>query len=78
MTSRRQIVLLAGGLKGMGLEANCMIGATRVTLPGTNLSEYANLSIQNAPQELPEGRYDLTFKGRTVPVQKRNGFWLAA
>jgi hypothetical protein len=77
MASNREIVMLPGRLKGMGREADCTVGAVKVSLPGTNVSHYAKCSIHHEPSDLPEGQYQVTFGGETVPVQKRNGAWLA-
>ena len=77
MASHREVVMLPGRLKGMGREADCTVGAVEVSLPGTNLSEYTKCSIHEAPNDLPDGQYQLTFGGQTVPVQKRDGSWLA-
>jgi hypothetical protein len=77
MASNREIVLLAGQLKGMGRVQNCMISAIKASLPSSNSSEYVELTIQDTPLSLPDGEYDLIFKGRTVPLQKRGSEWLS-
>jgi hypothetical protein len=77
MASHREIVMLSGRLKGMGREADCIVSAVKVSLPGTNASHYTKCQIQNAPDDLPEGQYQVTFGGDTTNVRKRDGFWLA-
>lgn len=78
MSSNRELVLLAGRLMGMGRDESCMISATKVSLPGTNEFAYSGLTIQNAPNDLPDGQYTLKFKGHTEAVVKSNGDWVSA
>jgi hypothetical protein len=75
--SHREIKVMSGHLKGMGREAKCLVSAVQVSMPGTNVSHYAKCKIQNAPDDLPEGSYQVTFDGQTENVKKSNGFWLA-
>jgi len=76
MASQRELVMLDGRLNGMGRELACTISALRVSLTDTSLYEYARLMIFDSYQALPDGQYDLTFEGRTIPVERRNGAWL--
>jgi hypothetical protein len=78
MASQRESVMLEARLNGMGREFGCTISALRVSLPDTNAYSYARLMIFEAYEAaIPDGRYDLTFEGRTIPVERRNGTWLA-
>jgi hypothetical protein len=74
--SNREIVMMTGLLNGMNREEPCLVGAVKVTLPGTNVSHLARYSIQNAPTDLPDGQYQLTFNGETTTVKRRDGHWL--
>jgi hypothetical protein len=69
--------MLSGRLSGMGRDAECNVSAVKVSLPGTNAFEYANLGIHNEPADLPDGQYEVRFSGRTVPVQRHGGAWIA-
>jgi hypothetical protein len=68
--------MLDGQLNGMGREVACTISALKVSLTDTSPYEYARLMIFDAYEDLPDGPYDLTFEGRTIPVERRNGAWL--
>lgn len=76
MESRHQHVTLSGRLKGMEHEAECKVSAFEVPVPGSNGFEYALVMICDAPHDLPDGRYHLTFDSRAIPVQRHNGAWL--
>ena len=69
---------LKGIIKGMNREEPCLIDATEVGLPGTNVVEYCNYNVRQAPTDLPEGHYDLIVNGKTEKVRKYRGNWLAA
>lgn len=77
MASHRNIVMLAGQLSGMGREAECTVSAVKVSLLGTGVFEYANLGIHDEPKDLPDGQYQIQFAGKTVPVQRHGGAWIA-
>jgi hypothetical protein len=76
MESRHRHVNLSGHLKGMEHEAECKVSAFEVPMPGSNGYEYALVMICDAPHDLPDGRYHLTFDSRAIPVQRHNGAWL--
>ena len=69
-------VTLSGHLKGMEHEAPCKVSAFEVPLPDRDSYEYALVMICDAPHDLPDGRYHLTFDSRAIPVQRHNGEWL--
>lgn len=75
--SHREHVVMRGRLQGMGREADCLVAATKVSLPGTDLFEYANCRIHQEPEDLPDGQYTVSFAGRTVSLRKKNGFWVS-
>ena len=76
MASQRELVMLDGRLNGMGRELACTISALRVSMTDTSVYEYERLMIFDAYEALPDGRYDLTFEGRTISVERRNGAWV--
>lgn len=78
MATTRELVLLAGRLIGMGRDESCLVGATKVTALGSSSFTFVRCSIQNAPDDLPEGQYTLNFIGRTEAMKKVGGVWLAA
>ncbi len=75
-TSNREAVMMTGRLKGMGREAECTVSATKVSLPLLNIWEYVNCDIHLAPENLPDGRYALTFEGKTMDVKLLEGVWV--
>lgn len=74
--SHRETVMMTGRLKGMGREAECAVSAVKVSLPHLNIWEYVNCDIHLAPENLPDGRYDVTFEGKTMAVKLLDGFWV--
>ena len=75
-TSHRETVMMTGRLKGMGREAECTLSAVKISLPLINIWEYVNCDIHFAPENLPDGQYEVTFEGRTIQVKKLDGYWL--
>lgn len=75
--SKRESVILKGILKGMGREASCAILALKVSLPQLNIFEYVRCDIHEAPADLPDGQYSVSFDGRTMKVKKLDGNWLS-
>jgi|HubBroStandDraft_6_1064221.scaffolds.fasta_scaffold44301_4 hypothetical protein len=75
MTSPIEYITLLGQLRGMGREVECKVSALEVPLPGTDSSEYALVMISDAPNDLPDGRYYLSFDGRVIPVLRHNSAW---
>ena len=68
--------MMSGWLKGMGHEAECTVSAVKVSLPELNISEYVKCDIHLAPEDLPNGVYQVSFEGRTMKVKKLDGDWL--
>jgi hypothetical protein len=75
-TSYRETVVMAGRLKGMSREAECTISAVKGSPPHGNMGEYFNCDIHFAPEDLPDGQYEVMFEGRTMQVKKLDGDWL--
>ena len=78
MASRRENVILAAQLRGMGREVDCTVSAVKVSLPGTHLYEYTRLTILGEPTDLPDGQYEVAYDGRRDRVQRKFGAWIAA
>lgn len=71
----REIVLLSGTLAKSGTIANCIVRATKVTIPGLQDSEYVQADVALAPPHLPNGQYELHFERRRMPVSNNAGRW---
>jgi hypothetical protein len=71
-----KIQMWPGRLRGMGREEDCVVSA-RVSLPESDESSYAKFQIQNPPQDLPDGQYQVSFGGETLQVRRSGRFWLA-
>ena len=68
--------MMAGRLKGMGHEAECVASVVKVSIPHLNISEYVECDIHLAPENLPDGLYKVTFEGRTMEVKRLDGSWV--
>ena len=75
MVSIREAVLVSGTLKGMNQQVPCMVRAVKVSHPNLDILEYVRADIVQAPSELPDGAYDVSFDGRTMKVKKIAGHW---
>jgi hypothetical protein len=73
--SFREAVLVAGVLKGMDLEAHCVVRAVKVSLPKLDTWEYVAADVVQAPNDLPTGAYEVVFEGRKVKVHKTQRGW---
>lgn len=77
MVSTKEIVTFHGTLIGQGQEADCMVSATKVTVPG-GLPAYTHYSVAGVRKALPEGDYDLLLAtGEKILVRYHGGYWLA-
>ena len=75
MSSKRESVRMPGRLQGMGHDVACTVFAEKVSLPGTDVYEYDRPFVSGAPRDLQNGLYKLTFDGRVLSAQWRNGAW---
>ncbi|HMH13924.1 MAG TPA: hypothetical protein VK578_12525 [Edaphobacter sp.] len=75
MGSIREAVLVSGTLKGMNQQVPCMVRAVKVSLLKLDIWEYVAANIVQAPSELPDGGYDVSFEGRSMKVRKIAGSW---
>jgi hypothetical protein len=77
MASTREVIRLAGMLRGQGHEATRTIEAIRVTAPGGGVSALTRQRIVSVSRELPEGIYQLSVSGELPSaVRYSNGHWL--
>jgi hypothetical protein len=76
MSSRRTLITESGTLKGMDLEGKCIVIATEVRLPGSNIPpEYAKISIHKFTEVLPDGLYELSFGRYIGQIRKQGEHW---
>ena len=73
--SVRETVLVPGVLRGMGLEARCVLRAVKVSLLKLDVWEYVAADVVQAPNDLPAGPYEVTFGGRRAKVHKTARGW---
>lgn len=81
--SHRKIVTFPGRLEGMGRTVDCIVGAVRVSLPNSSDSALSPpFTIHQAPADLPEGKYILTYRdglqAAQLEVQKSAVGWISA
>ena len=74
--SQLEIEILSGRLFGMGRQADCIVGARKVSISGTGVFEYRVVSIHNEPDDLPDGQYELKFAGQSIQCQRNERAWL--
>jgi len=77
MVSIREAVLVPGTLNGMKLEVACTVRAVKVSVIKLDIWEYVSADIAQAPSNLPDGAYNVSFEGRTMKVKKIAGNWEA-
>ena len=75
--SVREAVLVQGVLRGMNLEAQCVVRAVKVSLPKLDVWEYVKADVTDAPTELPLGAYELSYEGRKMTVNKTVQGWVS-
>jgi hypothetical protein len=75
--SVREAVIVEGVLRGMNLEAQCLVRAVKVSLLKLDVWEYVKADIKHAPSDLPLGAYELTFEGRKMRVRKTVQGWIS-
>lgn len=75
--SVREAVLVQGVLRGMNLEAQCIVRAVKVSLPKLDIWEYVKADITQAPSDLPIGAYEVSFEGRKLRVNKTHQGWIS-
>jgi hypothetical protein len=68
--------MMTGRLKGMGREAECTVSAVKISVPHPDIWEYVECDIYLAPEDLPDGGYEVSFEGKTMKVKLLDGFWV--
>jgi hypothetical protein len=74
----RSVVLIRALLKGMGHETPCEMLAMRESTAGSPQVIFSRCSVIDAPQELPDGDYAVSFDDYSVPARKEGGLWMPA
>lgn len=59
----------------MGCEADCSLIATRAEEPTRACPAYTKCAVMNAPDDLPDGYYEVTFRGHSAFLHRTNGVW---
>ena len=77
MASTRERVRFSGTIESERRKVRCSVSATKVTLPGANVAAFADYSIDDVSEDLPDGNYSVTANGETIPVARRNGYWVS-
>ena len=71
----RSVVLIRGLLIGMGYEVACEMLAMRDSQYAGRVA-YSRCSVIDAPPQLPDGDYTVSFHGYIVPARKQAGLWV--
>ena len=74
--TQHETVLISGKLMGMGRLADCILRAKKTITHGGDVCEYREITIEDAPQDLPEGHYELAFDAQVRVVQRLCGKWV--
>ena len=75
--SIRETVLIEAVLEGMNLQAPCTVRAVKVSLPKLDIWEYVAADIVQAPFDIPDGSYSVSFEGRKMKVKKTAQLWVS-
>lgn len=76
MASPAKKIRFSGVLRGQGHVATCTGSVTKTTEPVTGISAYTRLSIESLSEPLPDGDYQLTANGETIPVKHQGQEWI--
>ncbi len=74
----RSVVLIHGLLTGMGQHEPCEMLAIKESGSGVSPEVFSRCSVIDAPQELPDGDYMVSFNGFSVSARKECGLWIPA
>jgi hypothetical protein len=75
METQRETVKLPARLNGMEQEAHCVVEATKIIQADGQSVIFAELVICDAPEELPDGPYQVTFEEQMRFLTKHAGEW---
>jgi hypothetical protein len=80
MASKKERVYFQASVRGNGLEAACIVSATRVYIPNSSAETYVEYSIrdEDVSPALPDGHYQVSVNGEILQYVRRNGLWSAA
>lgn len=70
--------MIRGLLEGMGLATRCEMLAMKEHPAEADKPLYSRCCVIDAPADLPDGVYQVTFAGHTVEARKEAGLWLPA
>jgi hypothetical protein len=74
----RSVVLIHGLLTGMGQHEPCEMLAIKESGSAATEEVFSRCSVIDAPQELPDGDYRVSFNGHSVSARKEGGLWVPA
>lgn len=72
----RSVVLIHGLLRGMGREESCEMLAIKESDRGGGQPIYSRCGVIDAPPDLPDGDYTVSFNGYAVPAKREGGLWI--
>jgi hypothetical protein len=72
----RSVVLIHGLLQGNGRQEPCEMLAMRDATTASGPAVYSRCSVIDAPQDLTDGQYTVSFEGYIVPARKDAGLWI--
>jgi hypothetical protein len=67
--------LIKGILRGMGCVADCELIATGTDSHAKFSPFYSRCAVVQAPDDLPDGYYEVTFNGHSAFLHRLNGTW---
>jgi hypothetical protein len=72
----RTVVLIHGLLRGMGREELCEMLAMKESPSSAGPANFFRCSVIDAPHDLPDGTYSVSFSGYVVFARKEGGLWI--
>ena len=72
----RSVVLMRGRIEGMDREDRCDVLAVKEYIAQSGPPLYSQCCVLEAPWDLPDGTYRVTFDGQTVMATRQDGLWL--
>ena len=70
------VVLLSGVLRGMEREERCEVLARKSTKAAA--LAYSEGFVLNAPADLADGEYEVSFEGHSMRATKERGIWFTS
>jgi hypothetical protein len=71
------VVLIRGVLRGMEHETGCEVLVRKHSIESGS-PRYSEGFVLNAPVDLPEGEYTVTFDGHSLHAVSQHGIWLTS